>query len=441
MEAGFWQFESLVAWRLRMMWNIDMNSRLLLSSRGFSAEGQSMWRHSLLLISASIFTSMYVSAQQAQSMFSTQDPSGRVAQALQAQDVARAIAEYRAMIATDPRNSSAWTGLGILLYGAGQATEASTALTTALQIDPQAPRAELFLAFSQADMQQCGKALPILGRYFATEPVGKLQRLTGLTILQCSSSSEKTDTALRTAAQMKRSYPGDPDVLYESAELYTRMWDETANELISAHPESYRVHQLAAEVNEAQGNMDQAIRQYRAALGQNAKLPQMHYRIGQLLLRKGDADADEKAMDEFRAELAINPQSATSALAMAEIERHQGKLTEAMTQYNEALKLEPGLPEARVGLAQTLLAEHQVDASQSQLRALISEYPENAQAHYAMMLAYREQGDLPGANREMESFRRLQQGSADQFQKKLNALLTGTTSGIDAAKVGTHPNP
>lgn len=355
------------------------------------------------------------------------DQTARTMQALRSNDTEEALKEYRSMVEADPKNSQAWAGLGILLYGSGRAVEASDALTKALLLDPKAPRAELFLALSQADLQQCASALPILQRYFDSEERGKLQRLTGLTLMQCSNSSKDVGTIFRVAAQLKERYPGDADVLYTLAEFYTRMWTETADELITTHPESYRVHLLAAEVSEAQGNLGQAVRQYRAALGANPKLPQMHYRIGQLLLKSGGDDADVKAMEEFRAELAINPQSATSALAMAEIERHEGKLTEAAEQYKAAARLEPDLIEARVGLAQTLLAQHEVVAAETQLHTLIAEHPENAQAHYALMLAYREQGKLPEATMEMDAFRRLQQGSADQFQKKLNALLSGTT--------------
>ncbi len=389
----------------------------------------------LLLSAGSTWKPM--DAQQKPSSSAPEDWAARAEQALRVQDFPGAMKEYRAMVAADPQNSQAWTGLGVLLYGSGHAAEAANALTAALRINPAAPRAELFLSFSQADMQQCEKALPVLQRYYDSEPVGKLQRLTGLTLLECSTRSKDPAAALRTSAQLKQNYPGDPDVLYASAELYTRMWTETADELLTAHPDSYRVHQLAAEVNEAQGNITQAIRQFRAALGQNSKLPQMHYRIGQLLLRSGDTDADAKAMDEFRAELAINPQSAPSALAMGEIERHQGQLTKAVGDYTLAMKLEPGLPEARLGMAQTLLAQHQADTAQAELRAFIAEHPENAQAHYIMMLAYREQGKLPEAATELATFKRLQQGSADQFQKKLNALLTGnkedTTAGAGAA--------
>jgi tetratricopeptide (TPR) repeat protein len=72
--------------------------------------------------------------------------------------------------------------------------------------------------------------------------------------------------ALQTVERLKQLYPGDPDVLYESAELYTRLWNESAGELMAKHPDSYRVHQLAGEVYEAQNNYDQAIREYSLAL-------------------------------------------------------------------------------------------------------------------------------------------------------------------------------
>jgi tetratricopeptide (TPR) repeat protein len=386
-----------------------------------------MFKASVLLLPLFVSTCLSANAQQAGPATTLKDQTVRAEEALRAQDVPTALAEYRAMIAANPQNSQAWTALGVLLYGSGHAAEAAESLAKALKIDPQAPHAELFLSFSQADLQQCDAALPVLQKYFAIQSPGKLQRLTGLTLLQCSATSKDPAAAVNAATRLRELYPGDPDVLYELAELYTRMWNQTANELIAAHPESYRVHQLAAEVNEAQGNFAQAIRQYKAALGQNAKLPQMHYRIGQLLLRIGSTDADEKAMEEFQAELAINPQSATSALAMGEIERHQGKLPEATREYTQALKLEPGLPEARVGLAQTLLAQHNIEGSESQLRTVIAEHPDNAQAHYAMMLAYRAQGKLPEATTEMATFKQLQQGNADQFQKKLNALLTGAS--------------
>lgn len=328
------------------------------------------------------------------------------------------------MLSIEPRDSAAWTGLGVLLYGEGKAQEAARALDMALQIDPNAPRAELFLGLSEADLRSCSKAAPILAKHFASEPAGNLQRLTGLALLGCASTMADTLPAQQTAARLKQLYPGDADVLYASAELYTRLWNESAGELLAAHPDSYRVHQLAGEVYEAQKNYDQAIREYGLALAGNPKLPQLHFRIGQLYLQQGAPDADEKAMEQFRLEQVADPNSAVSALALAEIDRHQHKLEEAKALYEQAERLDPQLVEAQVGLAQTLLGLHQADAAVKQLQAVVANHPENAPAHYALMLAFREQGKLPEAAAEMATFKQLQAASDRSFQGKLNALLS-----------------
>jgi tetratricopeptide (TPR) repeat protein len=352
-----------------------------------------------------------------------------VQQALRANDRETAEREYRAILALDSGNSEAWTGLGILLYGEGKAADSQTALRKALGIVPYAKHAELFLGLTEADLRHCSQATPILSKYFQSEPAGNLQRLTGLALLNCASSAADSSNAVQTAAKLKQLYPGDPDVLYESAELYTRLWNDSAGELLAKHPDSYRVHQLAAEVYEAQNNYEQAIREYSLALQANPKLPQMHFRIGQLYLRQGFADADEKAMEQFRLEKSIDPESAVSDLAMAEIERRQHRLDEAKPLYEEAARLDPALVEAQVGLAQTLLAQHQTDSAIAELNAAVAKHPQDAQAHYVLMLAYREQGKITEASAEMTAFKQLQASNDRSFQNKLNALLN------------TKPNP
>jgi predicted Zn-dependent protease len=347
----------------------------------------------------------------------------RAVEALRANDRGAAEREYRAILALDPRDSAAWTGLGVLQYGEGKAHDASQALGEALRIDPSAPRAELFLALSRADLGECSEATPLLAKHFASEPAGHLQRLTGLALLGCTSGAADPLPAEQIAARLKQLYPGDADVLYASAELYTRLWNESAGELLAAHPDSYRVHQLAGEVYEAQKNYDQAIREYGLALAANSRLPQMHFRIGQLYLQQGGPDADAKAIEEFRLEQAANPNSAVAALAIAEIDRHQHKLDDAKALYEQAVRLDPKLVEARVGLAQTLIGLHQLGPAVEQLHAVLADHPENAPAHYALMLAYREQGKLPEAAAEMATFRQLQTASDRNFQGKLNALL------------------
>jgi len=336
------------------------------------------------------------------------------------------------MVAIDPQSSEAWTGLGVVLYGTGKADLAMPALEKALKLDPSSTRAELFLGLSEADMRKCAEATPLLTKHFQSEPVGNLQRLTGLALLSCTVGAANALPALETAQKLQQLYPNDADVLYESAELYTRLWNGVAGALIAQHPDSFRVHQLAGEVYEAKNNYPQAIREYSLALERNPKLPQMHYRIGQLYLHQDSEDVDQKAMEEFRQEKAIDPDSAVTDLAMAGIEMHRHELDKAKPLYEEAIKLDPTLVEAEVGIAKIDLEEHDTDAAVQQLRAAIAQNPNDAQAHYVLMMAYRQSKKMPEAAAEMEIFSKLQAQNAAQFQNKLDALLNGKSNSQEA---------
>ena len=364
-----------------------------------------------------------------------QDHTVRAEHDLQAHDLAGAEHEYREILAADPLNSEAWTGLGVLLYGTGRTQMAAEALRKALSIHADAPRAVLFLALSQADQGQCKDAEPVLAREFERQPVGNLQRITGLALLSCSADAASPVQAVQTVTRLKQLYPDDPDVLYESAELFTRLWNQSAGELLAKHPESYRVHELAGEVFEAQNNYDQAIREYSLALQRQPNVPQLHYRIGQLYLRKGDPDADDRALAEFQQEKKINPQSPLSDLAMADIEMHRRDLDAAKPLYEQAAQLDPSLVEARIGLAKILLQQNQTEAAVAQLNSITAAHPDNAAAHYVLMTAYRREKKMEEAAAELASFNRLQRQRQDSFQDRLDALLNGKAPAAEPA----HP--
>ena len=375
------------------------------------------------------------------SLVAQSDSSGSVsqhmqeaAQALRANDRAGAEREYRQIVAIDPENGQAWTGLGVLLYGEGKTTDAIAALESALRIDPGAKNAGVFLGLSEASSNNCGKASPLLTTYFAREPAGKLGHLVGLTLLECEAEAPDPIPAIQTVERLKQLYPGDEDVLYQSAELYTRLWNQTADELMAKHPDSYRVHQLGGEVYEAKNDYDQAIREYSLALERKPDLPNMHYRIGQMYLHQDSEEVDDKAMKEFIEEKSIDPDSAVTDLAMAGIEMHRHNLDKAKPLYEEAVRLDPGLVEARVGLAKVLLEKHDPASAEHLLLDVVAQHPDSAEAHYVLMLAYRGQKKMTEAAEQMSIFNRLQTEKEQKFQNKLNALLNGKPATVGASQ-------
>jgi len=203
---------------------------------------------------------------------------------------------------------------------------------------------------------------------------------------------------------------------------------------MTKHPDSYRVHELAGEVYEAKNDYDQAIREYSLALQRKPDLPGMHYRIGQLYLHQDSEEVDDKAMKEFLLEKSIDPDSAVTDLAMAGIEMHRHNLEKARPLYQEAARLDPTLVESQVGLARIFLEQHDPTSAEHLLQAVVSEHPDNAEARYVLMLAYRGQKKMTEAAEQMSIFNRLQTEKDENFQNKLNALLNGKSTTVGAAQ-------
>jgi tetratricopeptide (TPR) repeat protein len=346
--------------------------------------------------------------------------------ALDQNNLLQASQEYQAILRLEPKNADVYTALGVALYGSGKLSDAVTAFESALRLNPLQNRADLFLGLSEADLGQCAPAIPILKRHFPSEPDLRLRRLAGLSLLDCERESPNLDSAHDVAQRLKATYPDDPDVLYKLAELYTRLWNQTAGELMEKHPESYRVHQLAGEVFEAQGKLEQSIKEYRLALQENGRIAQIHYRIGQLLRQQGGPGADQRALNEFEEELAVNPQASSAEYAIAEIYHHQQSLTQAAQHYTRAAELDPDFAEPHVGLAQIWLAQHNFEKSLQELQAALRLQPNNSTAHYTLMVLYRDQDKMVEAGREQAAFQRLKDEESMSFETKLHSLLTGS---------------
>ncbi len=85
-------------------------------------------------------------------------------------------------------------------------------------------------------------------------------------------------------------------------------------------PSSYQVRELDAEALESQGKWDEATAEYRKIPEQNPKLPQIHYRLGRILLAKpAMPTTSQDAEKEFQEELKIDPDNASAEFMLGEL--------------------------------------------------------------------------------------------------------------------------
>lgn len=346
--------------------------------------------------------------------------------ALSRHDLESASKEYALILELDPRNGEIQAAQGATLYALGRPAEAVRALESASKINSNQPNTEIFLGLSRADLGQCSRAVPLLQKHFEDRTEAKLRRIVGLSLLNCYGAASEYDRALDLSRSLNRLYGDDPDVLYNVAELYSQLSKAAVNDLLKKHPESARIHQLAGEALEAQGNYSQAIKEYRKALEIDPKLPRIHYRIGSLIALQGsNPESDRDALEQFQYELANNPADAASSYQIGEILRNQHRLTESRTYFLRALDTNRDFVEAHIGLAKVYAAGHQPENALKELEEAIRLRPGDSGSHYALMMAYRDLGRTEDAQREQLVFQKLESEKEQNSRAQLEQLLTG----------------
>src|SRR5262249_30709381 len=154
--------------------------------------------------------------------------------------------------------------------------------------------------------------------------------------------------------------PNDPEVLYTASKVYANLWNGAIEKLVNAAPGSYRVHQVFAEVFEAQDRFADAAKEYRQIIKTEPNLPGAHYRLGRMIRRGGDSpEIDQNALMEFRKELEIAPSDVPSYVEIGEIHFRAQNLDEAEKSFSRALELQPDQVRARIGVAKVFLARKQ----------------------------------------------------------------------------------
>jgi tetratricopeptide (TPR) repeat protein len=299
---------------------------------------------------------------------------------------------------------------GILAFKEGRYSEALVKLK-----DAKDPTGRAFLALSQAAVGDCKSALPGLTTNYAD---ATLARLTGLAAVKCDPAN-----AFARIAKLEEQFPNDPDVLYTAAKLHMKAFNDATFAMFQRAPSSYRVHELSAEIFEVQNRYGDAVAEYKKAIEMNPNAPDLHFRLGRaLLLESHDPAVLEQAATEFRSELKVSPEDGACEFQLGQIAQVQGKTAEAKPHFERALQLAPNFVQALIALGK--LSSQQKDYARA--IALLSRatalQPANETAHYALLTAYRDSGDMEHAKAEKVTLDRLQkppEGEFSEFLKKL----------------------
>ncbi len=306
---------------------------------------------------------------------------------------------------------------GLQLFDEGEYASAQRSFRSSAD-----PRAAAMQAVVEAALGGCADALPRLAKAAAGQDP-TVARLVGLAAARCSIAGKKFDAALAVLNTLQAGYPADPDVLYETARLYLKGWNEAVAAMFTSAPASFRVNQLSAEIFEIQGRYDDAVREYRKAIEKAPGTINLHYRLGRaILMRSHEPAALEEALVEFQAELDLNPNDAAAEFQVGQILQVLGRADEAETHFARAVELDAEFPEALVALAKERLRQARFEEAIGMLEQALALHPDSEPAHYSLMLAYRNAGRREDAERVQEDLDRLREPAEGEFTEFLKRI-------------------
>ena len=294
------------------------------------------------------------------------------------------------------------------------------AAETAFRKAPSDPRAAAMLAVTLAATSRCNEALSGLNTGFANTQ-GDTRKLAGLALAQCHLGVSRFDDAAEVLAKLRTEDPADADVLYLSARLQMRQWNDTLYQLYQKNPSSFRVNQISGEVLETQGRFNEAAEEYRKAIAKSPGTLNLHYRLGRaLLMTSHEPSVLVAALAEFRAEVALNPHDAVAWYQVAQIQIAQHE--SPVDALQRAIDLDPRFPEPLVALGKLRLEQKDYESAITLLSKAAELAPASEAAHYNLMMAYRNAGRMADARREKAVLDKLQktpEGEFTEFLKKL----------------------
>jgi tetratricopeptide (TPR) repeat protein len=299
-------------------------------------------------------------------------------------------------------------------YAAAQASLAKAA---------NSPKRSAFLALARAAGGHCDTVRSDLAKQFAETPDTELRRLTGLALSQCDVAKGHYDEAIPVLARLKSIYPGDADVLYQSARVYMKGWNDTLFEMFQKVPSSYRVNQISAEIFEIQGRYAEAAAEYRKAIEKNSAALDLHFRLGRALLLESHSPENlAQARKEFEAELSLNPGDAVAEYEIGQILLTGGDSAGAVTRFERAAALDPGFAEALQAVAKARMDAKQYSEAIALLEKVVRLQPANESAHYSLMMAYRNAGRAADAAAQQAALDKLRQAPEGEFTDFLKRL-------------------
>jgi tetratricopeptide (TPR) repeat protein len=229
-------------------------------------------------------------------------------------------------------------------------------------------------------------------------PADRMTRLwLSRTLLELGRGAEAVDEIRRVLTP-----PVPPDVRMEAGRLLRELAERRLAQLEIAAPNSPATLELAGERWEWTGNLEEALKQYRAAAVREPARPGVHYRIGNILWLMREMDA---ALVELRAELELTSHHGMANLRIGQILLHSERAADSIPYFERAVEAMPQSVEAWREAGKAYRKAGRNAEARQLWEAVAQARPDDDQVHYLLAGLYRESGETALAKAALEKHR------------------------------------
>jgi tetratricopeptide (TPR) repeat protein len=320
-------------------------------------------------------------------------------QALAAQrsgDLNNAIRLYREVLKQRPELAEIHSNIGAALVQQGRVAEAIPEYNLTLKARPGNPAVTLNLALAHYKLGEYDKVDALLLPLQPQQPDNlQMALLLAASLMQRNESDKVIDVLTPLASR----FPADRALAFL---LGTALLNEgqvtraqTVLDRILRDGESAETQLLLGAIRLRAREFNAAIENLKRAAELNPDLPEVHSYYGRALRAAGNTPA---ATDQFRAELARNPNDFVSNLEISVLLKQEGSLAEARKCLAAALRIRPDDPGALYQLASIDVMEGRNEPARATLERIVKASPNFTEAQVSLATVYyrlnrREDGD------------------------------------------------
>ena len=320
-----------------------------------------------------------------------------------------AIRLYRQVVRATPGNAEAWWYLGLLLYEKDQHIDAAQAFRRVADVQPKQGAGWAMLGLAEYRNRQYTRALSHLriAHSLGVPKLNNLDKVARYHLTALLNRSGDHDLASGVLLSFVAEAAVTP-LVKQAAGIAALRLRNLPEEL---PPPMQEPVALAGEASILawQKRFGDAKVEAQKLLNKYPQLPNVHYLMGYVML----LDNDERCIDLFKLELALDPEHVPARLQIAYELLRRGEAKAALPYAESAVKREPGSFVAHNIYGRILLDLDRATEAMRELETAVKLAPGSPEAHFHLASAYNRAGRKEDAARHREIFSKL-----DQARKK-----------------------